>query len=65
MERRIVAQMLTCMDDLQMPAGIPERHAGGLNGDQEDAKQSAAQQAKHVVIIGEIHGLPQKDAVIV
>ncbi|KAK9845052.1 hypothetical protein WJX74_010036 [Apatococcus lobatus] len=53
MERRIVAQMLTCMDDLcQMPAGNSATAGGEHVGDQEDAKQSAAHQARHVVIIG-------------
>ena len=56
MERRIVAQMLTCMDDLcQIPADNQETDAAETAPDQEDARQSAAQQARHVIIIGGFH----------
>lgn len=67
MERRIVAQMLTCMDDLSAPP--PSAHQD-LNADPNDpqlstpgpAQQSDEQQntapSNHVVIIGKLSHLP-------
>ena len=67
MERRIVAQMLTCMDDLSAPP--PSAHQDP-NADPNDpqlstpgpAQQSDAQQntapSNHVVIIGKLSYLP-------
>ena len=58
MERRIVAQMLTCMDDLcQMPDNRHETDAAETAHDREDVRQSAAQQARHVIIIGGLDSL--------
>ena len=51
MERRIVAQMLTCLDDLaaSLPAGEPAASEAGPSL-QPDAAQ---RQYRHVVVIGE------------
>lgn len=49
MEHRIVAQMLTCMDDLS-EAALPMRVEGAVSDDQpEDAADAAP--AKHVVVL--------------
>ncbi len=57
MERRIVAQMLTCMDDLAAPLpGAPAAAAGGARegADPEVAEpeRAAAAAHRHVVVIG-------------
>ena len=53
MERRIVAQMLTCMDDLsQTPASRGQDAAEDAGADQEETKPQRSPPARHVVIIG-------------
>ncbi|KAK9868336.1 hypothetical protein WJX84_009333 [Apatococcus fuscideae] len=52
MERRIVAQMLTCMDDLsQTPASRGQDAAEDAGADQEETKPQRSPPARHVVII--------------
>lgn len=57
MERRIVAQMLTCMDDLAAPpaaaaaSSADGAEAGAAATDQQQQQQHALQQG-HVVVIG-------------
>ena len=56
MERRIVAQMLTCMDDLggPLPGAAAEAHPGDLPraaGNDADEPAAAAPH-KHVIVIG-------------
>ncbi len=51
MERRIVAQMLTCMDDL---SAQPEpSQAPAAEGDASPAPEDLAKMHKHVIVIGE------------
>ncbi len=57
MERRIVAQMLTCMDDLAAPLpGAPAAVAGGAREGAEpeapELERAAAAAHRHVVVIG-------------
>lgn len=51
MERRIVAQMLTCMDDL-LPAAAPAAAVAGDPADTAEPPAAAAAAARHVVVIG-------------
>ena len=51
MERRIVAQMLTCMDDLAQP--LPELATPALDGEAVGTEEeTTARVHKHVVVIG-------------
>ena len=50
MERRIVAQMLTCMDDL---AGPPPSAQPPTEGPDTPSPEPATSASRHVVIIGE------------
>lgn len=57
MERRIVAQMLTCMDDLSAapPAAQPNGNANGggeADGEQDSGGGGGAPPRPHVVVIG-------------
>lgn len=52
MERRIVAQMLTCMDDL---AGPPPSAQAPSEGSEAPLPEPAAPASRHVVIIGKCH----------
>lgn len=51
MERRIVAQMLTCMDDL---AGPPPSAQPPTEGSDTPLPEPATSASRHVVIIGEL-----------
>ena len=60
MERRIVAQMLTCMDDLSAPAAsaqtetVTDTTAVTTAGQASSDAQQTETASKHVVIIGKI-----------
>jgi ribosome biogenesis ATPase len=54
MERRIVAQMLTCMDDLSQPPPGDIEAAPAADG-APPLPASAPQPHKHVLVIGEQH----------
>ena len=58
MERRIVAQMLTCMDDLSQPLPVipAEEQPGAEAGPPPD--DAPLRPHKHVLVIGELHLLP-------
>ena len=67
MERRIVAQMLTCMDDLSAPPPSAHQDPGPDSNDPQCSTPGAEQQndeqqnrspSNHVVIIGELAYLP-------
>ena len=52
MERRIVAQLLTCLDDLAAAGSSPE--ADDSPTDEFSQLQAAPAPPKHVVVIGEL-----------
>ena len=52
MERRIVAQMLTCMDDLSGPPPSAHPQTPGPPGADTPTPEPAAPASRHVVIIG-------------
>ncbi len=53
MEHRIVAQMLTCMDDLSEASRPPpkKQRQAGEGEEEEDAAVSAEHKNKHVVVV--------------
>ena len=65
MERRIVAQMLTCMDDLlPAPAAAAAAEPAGAAEPQPPSAAAAAAAARHVVVIGATNRPDSLDAAL-